>query len=317
MGLAVRRLAIFLMVCAGLACWSTSVSQASPGLVGYGGMALESPLVVPEVQSLVGGQGVGAAEEARRDSPEAVAERETSRSAFADLDDAQAAKVDGEALPRLLDDPAGGPPRLPSGESISAYLSGNAAKVSMPGGDSGIVESMVPFARETTSGRFAPLDLAPNPTGEGWEPTSPLVGVRIAKHIAAGVELPAAGVSLTPVNKHGAPLAGGEGAADAAGVLFANTLTDGDTMVKASTFGFALETSECGSSLSLFVAGLGCALNELHGGATVLLSLLLGCSQGANSLLSLSLMALCSLAGAGGFGGCAIEEAAVLFEFAG
>ena len=242
MGLAVRRLAIFLMVCAGLACWSTSVSQASPGLVGYGGMALESPLVVPEVQSLVGGQGVGAAEEARRDSPEAVAERETSRSAFADLDDAQAAKVDGEALPRLLDDPAGGPPRLPSGESISAYLSGNAAKVSMPGGDSGIVESMVPFARETTSGRFAPLDLAPNPTGEGWEPTSPLVGVRIAKHIAAGVELPAAGVSLTPVNKHGAPLAGGEGAADAAGVLFANTLTDGDTMVKASTFGFALET---------------------------------------------------------------------------
>jgi streptogramin lyase len=206
------------------------------------GSPLERTLVVPEVQPLTGGQGVSAAEEARRNSPEAVAAREASRTAFAGLDDAQASKVDSEAFPGLLDDPAGGPPQLPSGESIGAYLSGNAAEVSMPGGDGGIVESMVPFAHETGSGHFAPLDLAPDPTGEGWEPTSPLVGVRIAKRVTGGVALPAAGVSLTPVDTQGTPLAGGEGAAGAAGVLFANTLTDADTLVKASTFGFALET---------------------------------------------------------------------------
>ncbi len=143
--------------------------------------------------------------------------REASRTAFAGLDDAQAAKVDGEVFPGLLDEPAGGPPQLPSGESIGAYLSANAAAVSMPGGEGGIVESMVPFAREMTPGHFAPLDLAPNPVGDGWEPTSPLVGVRIAKHIAAGVALPAAGVSLTPVDMHGAPL--GAWVANRAGVV--------------------------------------------------------------------------------------------------
>jgi streptogramin lyase len=246
MRVAVRGLAVCLLCGVGFAGLDSApgvaLAEGSPALDGSGGSALESPLVVAEAQPLVGGEGVSAAEEARRDSPEAVAAREASRTAFASLDSAQAAKVDSEALPRLLDDPAGGPPQLPSGESISAYLSGDAAEVSMPGGNTGIVESMVPFARETAPGHFAPLDLAPNSAGEGWEPTSPLVGVRIAKRIAGGVALPAAGVSLRPVDAQGTALAGGEGAANGAGVLFANTLTDSDTLVKASTYGFALET---------------------------------------------------------------------------
>jgi hypothetical protein len=84
-----------------------ALAEGSSALGGSGGSALESPLVVAEAQSLVGGEGVSAAEEARRDNPEAVA--------FAGSDDAQAAKVDVEAFPGLLDDPAGGPAQKDSG----------------------------------------------------------------------------------------------------------------------------------------------------------------------------------------------------------
>ena len=81
--------------------------------------------------------------------------------------------------------------------------------------------------------------------------------------------------------------------------------------------GFTLEPGEGSGSLGLFIPGLGYALDQLHGGATVLLGLLLGGGQGAYSLLSLGLMALGGLAGASGFGCSIFEKAAVLLKLAG
>jgi hypothetical protein len=55
-------------------------------------------------------------------NPGAVAEREASRTKFSGLSTEQATKADGEAFPGVVDEPAGGPPKLPSGQSITGYL---------------------------------------------------------------------------------------------------------------------------------------------------------------------------------------------------
>ncbi len=94
-------------------------------------------------------------------------------------------------------------------------------------------------------------------------------------------------------------------------------LLAGDVGLGDKAFGFALEAGESRCGLGLFVAGLADALHQLHGGAAVLLGLLLGGGDGANGLLGLRLMALGGLARAVGFGGGVLEEAAVLLKLSG
>ena len=50
------------------------------------------------------------------------------------------------------------------------------------------------------------------------------------------------GLSLTPASAQGAPLGGSEGVVDGASVLFANTETDTDTVVRPTTLGFEAST---------------------------------------------------------------------------
>jgi hypothetical protein len=66
----------------------------------------------------------------------------------------------------------------------------------------------------------------------------------------------------------------------------------GDLGFGEKTLGFTVEASEGCGCLSLFVASLGDALDELHRGATVLFSLLFGSDDAADRLLGLRLMAL-------------------------
>jgi hypothetical protein len=49
-------------------------------------------------------------------------------------------------------------------------------------------------------------------------------------------------VSLTPLGAQGVSLGGSEGAVDGASVLYANTQTDADTLVKPTTSGFEMDT---------------------------------------------------------------------------
>ena len=210
-------------------------------LGGTGGAPLESPLVVGEAQSLVGGEGVAAAEEAHRDSPEAVVAREESQTKFDHLDREQAAKLAAEVFPKLVDDPAGGPPRLPDGQKLTGFVSDQAATVELGNGQKGLIESSQPMAMETSTGP-APIDLGLSASEGGFHPTFAPVQASIPDHLSQGVALPGIGVSLTPVDETGAPLGGSEGVIDGASVLYANTQTAMDSLIKPTTDGFSADT---------------------------------------------------------------------------
>jgi hypothetical protein len=183
-----------------------------------------------------------AAEEAKLSSPEAVAAREESRTKYEGLDSEQATKVAGEAFSTMIDEPAGGPPKLPAGENITGYVSDNAASLDLGGGKHGVLESLAPIAVQTGPGQRVPVDLGLRDAGNMFEPATPVVGVSIPKRLAEGASLSDVGVSLTPVDASGTALGGSEGAVDGASVFYANTQTDADTVTKPTTFGFEMDT---------------------------------------------------------------------------
>jgi RHS repeat-associated protein len=181
-------------------------------------------------------------EEARRSSPEAVVAREESQTKYEGLDSEQAAKLAGEAFPEAFEHPAGALPSLPAGQRIVGYPTDNAAQVELPEGKHGVIESMEPISTETSPGHREPLDLGLAEVGDVFQPERSDVGVRIPKQLANGVELTSTGVSLTPIDEHGLALGGAQGAIDGATVLYANTQTDTDTIVKPLASGFEEDT---------------------------------------------------------------------------
>jgi streptogramin lyase len=253
-------LACLCLLCAGLLAGTTaaSASQAThpvpadalrpapAGTTATGGAGalvgeawpLEGPLVATPGWGLEGEQR-RAGEEARLAGPLAVAKREVSQTAYEDLDAGQTANLTRKAFPDIVEHAAGGAPQLQSG-SIASYLTDYAAEVKLGDGARGIIESAAPIALGT-SRRHVPIDLSLVRAEGAYEPQSPMTSVRIAKRLSGGVALPRIGVSLTPVNAHGAALAG-SGTVDGAAVLYANTQTDADALVKPTTGGFELDT---------------------------------------------------------------------------
>jgi streptogramin lyase len=226
-----------------------SSSESSQTVEGSGAsMSLDEGLVTPG--SPTQREQAQAAEEAKRDSPEAVVARESSRTEFENLDEAQARKEDATVFPGLIDEPAGGPPKLPVGQSIAGFVTDDAAQIVLPEGKHAVLESFQPIALETSGGGHVPVDLSLSEAGGAFEPKTPIVPVRIPKQLGIGVSLGSTGVSLTPVDSSGAPLGGSEGALQAetegasgdASVVYANTQTDADTVVKPGTYGFAEDT---------------------------------------------------------------------------
>jgi RHS repeat-associated protein len=193
------------------------------------------------VGSPAAGEQAVAAIEAQLANPAAVAEREVSRTKYEHLDAEQAAKVADGTFPSLLDEPAGGPPKLPSGQSIGGFPADDAAQLDLPQGRRAVVVSSEPIALETSSGQRTPIDLSLSEVGGAFEPQSPAVPVRIPKHLEEGVSLAGTGVSMRPVGAGGSSLSGSEGELNGASAFFANTQTDTDTLVKATTFGFELD----------------------------------------------------------------------------
>jgi RHS repeat-associated protein len=234
----VRLMMAWLLCCVVVLIGSSTIAFGEGSLSAGGSSAsspLEGPLVVPGGPEE--GQQARAAEEAKRDSPEAVAAREESRTEYQGLDSGQAAKVVGEAFPNVINEPAGGPPQLPAGQTITGYPSNNAAQVDLGGGRRGVIDSLQPIAMEASPGKRVPLNLALTEQNGGFAPFAALVDVRIPKHLAEGVSLTESGVSLTPVDGQGAPLSGSEGSVDGSSVLFADALTDADVIAKPTTQG--------------------------------------------------------------------------------
>ncbi len=199
-----------------------------------------SPLVIPGAPGEA--EQLKAEQEAKLANPEGISVREESRTKFSGLDTEQASKVDGEAFSAVIDEPDGGPPRLPEGQSITGYVSADVGRVSLGDGESALVQTMAPMAIQASSGGWSPVDLGLSESGGAFVPANPLVAVRIPKRLGEGVQAPATGVSVVPVASNDASFAGSEGVVDGASVFFANALTDADTVVKPSTWGFAVDT---------------------------------------------------------------------------
>jgi RHS repeat-associated protein len=202
----------------------------------------ESPLVVPGVQALDGGQQVKAQERASLVTPSAVAARELSRTQYAHLNGAQAARLALVAFPGSIGQVVDPGPRLRAGQSVLGYPSDNTARVDLGGGKRAVVESTVPIAAVGSSGRRVPVDLALSDVGAGFAPAAAAVAVGIPRHARNGVQLSELGVSLTPVDSEGSPLGGAEGVIDGASVLYPNTGTASDTAVKPVALGFDEQT---------------------------------------------------------------------------
>jgi RHS repeat-associated protein len=241
MRLVVRGVAICLLFCVALGCLGAGVSQAASGAAGAGSSVLVADPFVIE-GSPEEAQQAQAAEEAKLASPEAVAEREASSTKYENLNTEQSEKVAGEAFPAVVDTPAGGPPKLAAGQSITGYPTDNTAQLNLSEGKRGLFESTEPIAFETSPGQRTPVNLGLGEGGRAFEPKTPVVAVRIPKRLAEGVQLAAIGVSLTPVDAHGTPLGGSEGALDGASVFYANTQSDTDGLVKPTTAGFEADT---------------------------------------------------------------------------
>jgi hypothetical protein len=154
----------------------------------------------------------------------------------------RAAQVAREAFPAVIEERAGGPPSLPQGQQIVGYPATNVARLALPGGRHGIVESTQPMAVETAPGRRAPIDLGLAAVGDMYGSRRPAIGVLIPRRLSDGIDLPERGVSLTPIDGRGAPIGGSEGTVQGASVLYLNTQRDIDTAVKPTTEGVEANT---------------------------------------------------------------------------
>jgi YD repeat-containing protein len=202
-----------------------------------------SSLVVPSVQTIDGGQQAADQTQVRHASPNAYFARQRSRTEFSHLGNTQAARVARESFSALIDNPAGGPPSLPSGVHVRRYISTDAAQLNLPKGKHAVVESLGAMAKEVSPGHFAAIHLGLRETDGSYAPASADVPVRISKRLDGGTSDPQVGVSLTPVNAQGAALGGSsEGHVEGASVFYPNTQTDTDTTAKPTSSGFEISS---------------------------------------------------------------------------
>jgi YD repeat-containing protein len=207
---------------------STAVSSPLTDLV-----VLGSPSQAEQLQ---------AQREAQRLTPEAFAARATSQTAYQHIDGAQAKQLAASTFPRLIEEPVGGAPRLPTGEKITSYESDYTAQVDLPERRHAVIESIAPIARQTSPGHETPIDLNLSETSGQFQPVTPVVALSIPKQLRDGVQIAHTGVSVTPVDGSGAAVSGAEGEIAGADVMYANTLPDADTLVKPTTLGVSIET---------------------------------------------------------------------------
>jgi YD repeat-containing protein len=215
------------------------VGAATYGSSFSGGTLSASPLVVPGAGRLFAGQQQ-AAEEAKRANPALAAARERSREAYAHLTAGAAGRLLARAFPALVQHRVG-TPELPTGARIAGYSSTHSAQLELPGHALGIAESTWPLAKSGSHGHFVPIDLALKRVGPDYAPVRSGVTMRIPGRLSSGISTPGNGVTVTPVNANGKPLAGSKGRVTGATVVYANTQPAADTVVKPTPTGYQLD----------------------------------------------------------------------------
>lgn len=189
-----------------------------------------------------------AANAVRLASPAAAIAREESATAYEGLSVAESASLAKRLLPKLMNDPNGGPPKLPEGVKRTGFPSDFTESFSLPNGKHGVIESTAPIANETSTGHV-PIDLDPRRVGGRFEASTPAAGtqVKAGGRLSEGVSLSELGITLTPVTDAGVPLEG-EGQISGASVFYGDSedakagVRDVDTVAKLDVDGASLDT---------------------------------------------------------------------------
>jgi RHS repeat-associated protein len=193
---------------------------------------------LPGFDQLTGTPQTEIAEQVRRAAPAALATRSASRHAFSNLKATAAARLARQAFPNVLavDSPSDSA-MLEPGQRVTRYLSPNAASLDLGHGKHGVLESIAPIATRTLGGRTVPLDLRLRRASGGFEPSVAASRVLLHDDAAQGATLADTGLSIAPVQSD----AGSAGVLDGGGVLYANTQTDADTLLKPAAQGVAVD----------------------------------------------------------------------------
>jgi RHS repeat-associated protein len=195
-----------------------------------GSSSSTAALTVPGISSLIGGAQTAAAREAELDAPEAVAERERSRTVYEGLGGAGSVAL-GERVFGIQD--AGWSPPGSSGDGrVTGYAGEFGADETTPSGGHVLVASTVPLRSSVGSGSLAPTSLVLRERGGIFVPANPDVPVSIAGSAAGGVSLPYE-ISVAPVQ------AASSEASEVVGdkVVYPGTGVDTDYMVEPTPSG--------------------------------------------------------------------------------
>ena len=184
---------------------------------------------------------LGPAQETIEQRAAAAALRRRTRTAFRRMTASAAARIAGEAFPNVLNQTAGGLPRLGAGEAITGYPSDHLARLRLAGGRHAVIVSAAPIALSVHGAR-RPVDLRLSDKGAAFEPRLSPTHVWIPKRLGSGSRLPAVGVSLTPVAAGGSPLAGAAASGGGAAAFYGNTALDSDTVIKPTLTGLQEDT---------------------------------------------------------------------------
>ncbi len=279
------RLSAVLLCCVVGGVWFSAgalgVPQGGLSSVGSGSYsdAIGNTLVIPQMELLNGGEQSRAQTAGRLADPQAQALRLASRTRFEHLGAGAVDRLAADFFPTIVNEPSGGAVRLLAGGRISRYLGTNAADVTLPNGKHGVIEALEPIARPTAPGRFAALNLSLKDAGSSYVPAGATLSVHIPKRLSVGVSMPGNSVSLVPSDAHGTPLSGSAGALDGASVVYANTQTDADTLVKPTTSGFEVDAilrSVDSPSRLYFRVGMPAGARLVHAGHSDLVRVVKG-----------------------------------------
>ncbi len=172
------------------------LADPSPGVEAFSAPATSGPKVepipLPSGQDIANGIAEHEAEETQRlewlASPEAVSQREVSRTAYAALSAAESQELLNARFSERLDDLNSDPARFLSDAKLELSLGDSAAAVTSDGNTT-LMDGTVPVRAPDDEGDLSKVDLSLEASSEGFEPVNPVVDLSIPPRADERMEL--------------------------------------------------------------------------------------------------------------------------------
>lgn len=169
-----------------------------PGEPQFLGAEVNRPPNGLEVGEALAQVAVGEAEEKlARETPNAEAERDASRSAYVDLGASEALSLIQEQFPEVLNTIEQDPARAITDARIERVISPTEAQITHEG-ERALVEGSIPLRVEDESGRLSKVDLDLERTPDGFSPENPIVDVSLPTRLEEGIAVGESGVEVAP-----------------------------------------------------------------------------------------------------------------------